>query len=56
MKRLFSILVGILACCIVVSAQSYVRAGDGDYGKILFDILPALKDGDSQVDRMDKRA
>ena len=36
MKRLFSIFVGILACCIVVSAQSYVRAGDGDYGKILY--------------------
>ena len=52
MKRLFSIFVGILACCIVVSAQSYVRAGDGDYGKILFNILPALKDGDSQVDRI----
>ena len=36
MKRLVIIIIGILANLFVASAQSYVRAGDGKYGKILY--------------------
>ena len=36
MKRLAIIIIGILASLFVARAQSYVRAGDGNYGKILY--------------------
>ena len=36
MKRLVIIIAGMLASLLVASAQSYVRAGDGNYGKILY--------------------
>ena len=36
MKRLAIIIAGMLASLLVASAQSYVRAGDGNYGKILY--------------------
>ena len=36
MKRLAIIIAGMLANLLVASAQSYVRAGEGNYGKILY--------------------
>lgn len=36
MKRLAIIIAGMLTSLLVASAQNYVRAGDGNYGKILY--------------------
>ena len=36
MKRLAIIIAGMLASLLVASAQNYVRAGDGNYGKVLY--------------------
>ena len=49
MKRLAIIIIGILASLVVASAQSYVRAGDGNYGKILYNWDGTfLRSGDSK--------
>ena len=36
MKRLAILIAGMFASLLVASAQSYVRARDGNYGKILY--------------------
>ena len=36
MKKLALLFAGMLASLLFASAQSYVRAGDGDYGKVLY--------------------
>ena len=49
MKRLAIIIIRILASLVVASAQSYVRAGDGNYGKILYNWDGTfLRSGDSK--------
>lgn len=49
MKKLALIFAGILASLLFASAQSYVRAGDGDYGKVLYNWDGnSLRSGDSR--------
>ena len=49
MKKLALIFAGMLACLLIADAQSYVRAGDGDYGKVLYNWDGiSLRSGDSR--------